>query len=89
METYVEWRAENPDRKFVWKDIKIKPIEDEHAFQKGVDYFVEILIFYGLLGVLSVYELRKQIISSREQKHRLDNIESTGNDALKEARELK
>jgi len=28
-----------------------------------VDYFVEILIFYGLLGALSVYELRKSLIA--------------------------
>ncbi len=40
-------------------------ILDEEAFYKGVDYFVEILIFYGLLGALSIYELRKQMLASQ------------------------
>ena len=42
------------------------PIADDNAFQKGVDYFVEILIFYGVLGGLSIYELRKGIKGAHE-----------------------
>jgi hypothetical protein len=61
----VEWRAENPDKKFVMKNIPIPPIDLEEVFHKGVDYFVEILMFYGLLGSLGIYELRKSILAGQ------------------------
>lgn len=41
----------------------------DEAFHKGVDYAVEFLIFYGILGGLSIYELRKNIKASHDQKH--------------------
>ena len=54
-----------------------------------MDYFVEILIFYGLLGALSVYELRKSIVAGQLQKAHLEEIERTGKQALKEAAEVR
>ena len=47
------------------KNITVPPIELEEAFHKGVDYFVEILMFYGLLGALSIYELRKSMLAGQ------------------------
>ncbi len=36
------------------------------AFNKGVEYFVEIFIFYGLLGGLAIYEMKKGIESGKQ-----------------------
>ena len=47
------------------KNIPIPPIDLEEVFHKGVDYFVEILMFYGLLGSLGIYELRKSILAGQ------------------------
>ena len=42
-------------------DIKvyIKPLADEPAFNKGVEYFSEIFFFYNILMLLALYELKK------------------------------
>ena len=40
-------------------DFYIKPLSDEAAFNKGIDYFVEIVFFYGLLIGIAVWELKK------------------------------
>jgi len=39
--------------------IYIKPLSDEAAFNKGVEYFSEIFFFYGILMLLAVYEIKK------------------------------
>jgi hypothetical protein len=38
---------------------KIPDIADSLAFEKGVEWFVEVVFFYGILCVLAVYELNK------------------------------
>ena len=60
-EAYLDYRAAHPNVKVKRELIKVEPLSDEEAFEKGIDYFVEIVIFYGLLGALSIYELRKGI----------------------------
>lgn len=37
----------------------IKPLSNDAAFNKGVEYFSEIFFFYGILMVLAVYELKR------------------------------
>jgi hypothetical protein len=44
--------------------IYIKPLSDEAAFNKGVEYFSEIFFFYGILMLLAVYEIKKAQKSS-------------------------
>ena len=47
------------------KDVEIKPLSNEAAFQKGAEYLVEYIFFYGLLLSLSLYEARKQMQTSQ------------------------
>ena len=46
--------------------IYIKPLSDEAAFIKGVEYFSEIFFFYGILMLLAVYEIKKAQKSSEQ-----------------------
>ena len=56
------------------KDVDIKPLSDEMAFQKGAEYFVEYVFFYGLLLSISIYEARKKVLASNQQKATLDKL---------------
>jgi hypothetical protein len=53
------------NRKFVNSDANqkldfyIKPLSDEVAFNKGVEYFVEVVFFYGVLISIAVWEIKK------------------------------
>ena len=38
-------------------DFYIKPLSEEAAFNKGVEYFVELVFFYGVLIGLAVWEV--------------------------------
>ena len=44
--------------------VYIKPLADEPAFNKGVEYFSEIFFFYSILMALAYYELKKANESS-------------------------
>ena len=44
----------------------VKPLSDEAAFNKGVDYFVEIVFFYGILMAIAIYEVKKSGDSSEK-----------------------
>ena len=67
-EAYLDYKAANPDKKIKRDMIPVTPIEHEDAFHKGVDYFVEIFIFYAIIGAWSIYELRKGLEGGRKQK---------------------
>ena len=41
-----------------------KPLLNEAAFNKGVNYFSELVFLYGVLLMLAVYELKKQYKAS-------------------------
>lgn len=54
-------------------DFYIKPLSDEAAFNKGVDYFVEVVFFYGVLISLAIWEILKaQEASDRLKKQLVD-----------------
>ena len=40
-------------------DFYIKPLSEEAAFNKGVEYFTEFVFFYGVLISIAVYEVSK------------------------------
>jgi hypothetical protein len=40
-------------------DFYVKPLSDEAAFNKGVEYFVEFVFFYGLLIMIAVWEVNR------------------------------
>ncbi len=49
-------------------DPKINVLQDEVAFNKGVEYFVEIVFLYGFLTVLAVWEIKKAVAKSEKLK---------------------
>lgn len=45
--------------------LEVPEITRDVAFIKGVEYFVELLILYGMLGCISVYEVAKSVKASK------------------------
>ena len=43
--------------------------------QKGIEYFVELTFFYGMLMAFAAYELRKSMQNGRESLKVLDELE--------------
>ena len=48
----------------------------EVAFNKGIDYFTEIIFFYGVLFGISFYQIHKGVESSKKSKAKLKEIDS-------------
>ena len=44
----------------------IKPLSPEASFNKGVEYFSELVFFYGILMALAIYEIKKNHESSEK-----------------------
>ena len=61
-EAYITFRTTNPDyvSRPTKEQLNVAVISREQAFHKGIDYFVELLVFYGIVTFFSVYEFRKQ-----------------------------
>jgi hypothetical protein len=57
------------------QDIKvyIKPLSEDAAFNKGVEYFTEIVFFYGVVMAITCYEVKRNIDSSSIQKSKLEH----------------
>ena len=53
-------------------DLFVKPLNNEVALEKGVEFFYEILIYGVILG-LTLYELNRTSNASKETKLKLDN----------------
>jgi hypothetical protein len=53
----------------------IKPLSSDAAFNKGVEYFSELVFFYGVLLALAIYEIRKSHESSEKQIKQVDKME--------------
>ena len=55
-------------------DFYIKPLSDEAAFNKGVEYFVEVVFFYGILIGIAIWEVKKAAESSEKLKLDMKNL---------------
>ena len=66
-EAKLNFKTAHPHWKIKENELKIPEITEEEAFLKGVDYFMEVILFYGIVGIWSVYEIRKAIKNSKEQ----------------------
>ena len=88
-EAYLDYKAANPDVKVTRDMLTIQPIKEKEQFHKGIDYFVEFFMFYGILGALSIYELRKSIESGHQHQKYIESIESNAIQAKTEANNLK
>ncbi len=71
-EIYVNRRVVSQTQKL---DFYIKPLSDEAAFNKGVEYFVEVTFFYGILIAIGIYEVAKSHESSRKVRKQIEMME--------------
>jgi hypothetical protein len=69
--------------------LKAAAIPDDEAFVKGVEYFVELLVLYGLIGFISVYEVKKSITASKELKKKLKHLETKNSEQENHVNELR
>ena len=69
-------------------DFYIKPLSDEAAFNKGVEYFVEFFFFYGILIAIAIYEVDKSHKSSEKQKKDLAELRSLCKDSETQVKNL-
>ena len=58
-------------------DFYIKPLSDEAAFNKGVEYFVEVVFFYGILIGIAIWEVKRSQDASDKLKAELKAIHTT------------
>lgn len=72
-EIYINRKVVNNNSKL---DFYIKPLSDEAAFNKGVEYFVEIVFFYGVLIAIAVYEVQRSHESSEKLKRQIKDMEN-------------
>lgn len=54
----------------------IKPLSDDIAFTKGVEWFTEVFIFYGILISIAAFELKKAAASSAKTKQLVTDLVS-------------
>ena len=69
--------------------LKTVAIPDDEAFVKGVEYFVELLVLYGLIGCISVYEIKKSIAASKSLKKQLKHLEAKNVEQEKNVDEIR
>ena len=48
----------------------LKPLTPDAAFKKGADYGVELIVLYGSLAALSIYEVNKQWGKNLKEENR-------------------
>ena len=41
---------------------------------KGIEYFVEIIFFYGVIFAVCAYEIRKSVEASKHTKRQIDEL---------------
>ena len=54
------------------KNLYIKPLNSDASFNKGVEYFSEIVFFYGVLFTIALYEIKKSHESTEAQKKKIE-----------------
>lgn len=56
-------------------DFYIKPLSEEAAFNKGVEYFTELVFFYGILIAIALYEVKQSLIESDKKKKQMESLD--------------
>ena len=65
-EARLNYKTAHPNERLKNAKIEIPEITEEDAFVKGVDYFIEVILFYGFIGIWSIYEIRKMINNAKK-----------------------
>ena len=55
----------------------IKPLSQEAAFNKGIEYFTELVFFYGILIAIALWEVEKSHQASADLKHQISSYKSS------------
>lgn len=84
-EIYLNRKVVNNNQKL---DFYIKPLSEEAAFNKGVEYFVEVCFFYGVLMGIAIYEVNKSHQSSEKQKKELKELRNLCEDSETQVKNL-
>jgi hypothetical protein len=84
-EIYLNRKVVNNNNKL---DFYIKPLSEEAAFNKGVEYFVEVIFFYGILMGIAIYEVNKSHISSEKLKKDLKDLRTLCQDSETQVKNL-
>lgn len=50
-------------------------MQNDAAFNKGVDWFTEIVFFYGILFGIAFYEIHSSVVKSKSADQKLQNLE--------------
>ena len=82
-EAKMTFRAANPNTKITKENLYVPVITHEQAFVKGVEYAVELIVLYGLIGALGVYEIQKSIKASKKLEKQFKTIENYHDDEVK------
>ncbi len=53
---------------------EIKDIHIDMAFNKGVEWFTEVFVFYGILFLIAGYELNKASVSAQATKDKIESL---------------
>lgn len=75
IEAKINFRMQNPDVKITKDNLVVPDITPEEAFIKGVECSVELLILYGLIGAVSLLEIKKAIKSSKRLEQKFATLE--------------
>ena len=82
-EAYLNFKSTYPDVPIKKELLIIPPITEDEAFHKGIDYFVEIFLFYGILGGLSIYEMSNSIKHGKIQKAVIEKAQNDAETAVR------
>ena len=52
----------------------IQRLDDDIAFNKGVEWFTEVFIFYGILIAIAGYEINKSVASAQKTKQNIQEL---------------
>ncbi|CDW76592.1 UNKNOWN [Stylonychia lemnae] len=70
------FRAANPNTKITKENLYVPNITSEQAFVKGVEYAVELIVLYGLIGALGFYEIQKSVKASKKLEKQFKTFDS-------------
>jgi hypothetical protein len=53
---------------------EIKELSRDVAFNKGVEWFTEVFVFYGVLILIAAYEIKKAHASGKKTKELISSL---------------
>eukprot|EP00347_Sterkiella_histriomuscorum_P006832 403351262 len=73
-EVKLNYKTAHPKERLNKVQLEVPPLEPDDAFVKGVDYFIEVILFYGFIGIWSMYEINKIIKNSQKAQERSEKM---------------